>query len=360
MISVVIATRDRAKLLAATLEAVVAQDPPGQPFEVVVVDNASVDDTPGIVEALTRRSTVPVVYLTEMKSGKSHALNSAITRARGELLVFTDDDVIPSPGWLAAYARAFTETGADYAVGRILPLWEVPPPGWMSPAFYGALAVPDAGTKRLPLGKGLNEEIMPIGANMAVRRHVLDRVGGWNPNLGKLQGTLRTGEDHEFALKMLSAGFRGVYDPRACVQHRVPPDRLRLGYFRRWFYDNGIIVAGFEEEYPSTTRYLLNVPRHLWRQLAHDLLRTAWGILTWDSQRSAAGEMQLAWFAGYLRGRWSRRPAVRGVQATAAPRGLDPSEPAGSRPFPRQRGVAKKRGLARRSLDSLKRSLARS
>jgi glycosyltransferase involved in cell wall biosynthesis len=317
MISVVIATRDRAKLLAATLEAVVAQDSPGQPFEVVVVDNASIDGTPAVVEDLARRSPVPVLYLREMRPGKSHALNSAVPQARGELLVFTDDDVIPSPGWLAAYARAFAETGADYAVGRILPLWEGRAPGWMSPAFYGALAVPDAGTRRLPLAKGLNEEIMPIGANMAIRRPVLDRVGGWNPDLGKLQGTLRTGEDHEFALKMLSAGLHGVYEPEACVQHRVPPDRLRLAYFRRWFYDNGIIVAGFEDAYPSASRYLLRVPRHLWRQFVHDLIRTAFGILTWNSQRAAAGEMQLAWFAGYLRGRWSRRPVGRAVQAPA-------------------------------------------
>ena len=230
-----------------------------------------------------------------------------------------------------------SETGADYAVGRILPLWEAPPPGWMSSAFYGALAVPDAGTKRLPISKDLNEEIMAIGANMAVRRHVLDRVGGWNPDLGKLQGTLRTGEDHEFALKMLSAGFRGVYKPERACRHRVPPDRLRLAYFRRWFYDNGIIVAGFEEEYPTTTRYVLNVPRHLWRQAAHDLMRTAWGILTWNSQRSAAGEMQLAWFAGYLRGRWSRRPAGGAVQAAAASRSSPRNS--GSRPSPRQRGV---------------------
>ena len=65
---------------------------------------------------------------------------------------------------------------------------------------------------------------MPIGANMAIRRSVVERVGGWNPALGKLDGTLRTGEDHEFALKMFDAGLVGVYEPRAEVAHRVPAD----------------------------------------------------------------------------------------------------------------------------------------
>src|SRR5919106_4321342 len=211
MISVVIATRDRARLLASTLEALSRQESPGCPFEILIVDNGSIDDTPGVVAAAAARGPAPVMYLSETGPGKSRALNNAVAHARGDLLVLTDDDVLPSPGWLAAYVRAFSETGADFAAGRILPQWEAPPPRWMSPALHGVLAIPDGGTRRLTLGKGVNDQIMPIGANMAIRRHVLDRIGGWNPDLGKLQGTLRTGEDHEFALKMFDAGFTGVY-----------------------------------------------------------------------------------------------------------------------------------------------------
>lgn len=228
MISVIIATRDRAPLLEATLEALCAQRSPGCPFEILVVDNGSIDGTPGVVAAAASRCRVPIVYLTEHKSGKSHALNTAVTHARGDLLVFTDDDVLPSPGWLAAYAQAFSETGADYAAGRIQPLWEAPPPRWLTPTLHGVLAVQDGGTRRLAL-RGMSDQVMPIGANMAVRRHVLDSVGGWNPQLGKLKNSLRTGEDHEFALKLVAAGFAGVYEPEASVLHRVSADRLRLG-----------------------------------------------------------------------------------------------------------------------------------
>jgi glycosyltransferase involved in cell wall biosynthesis len=312
MISVIIATHNRARLLATTLEALAGQESPGRPFEIVVVDNASVDETPAVVQEAAGRTAVPIVYLREDRAGKSHAMNTAIAHARGDLLVLTDDDVLPCAGWLAAYAAAFDETGADYAVGRILPLWEAAPPTWLSPKLYGVLAIPDGGTTKLPLGKRINDQIMPLGANMAVRRHVVDRIGGWNPSLGKLQGTLRTGEDHEFALRMTDAGFVGVYEPAAYVHHRVPADRLRLAYFHRWFYDNGIVHSGLDQQYPPTDRYLLKVPRYLWRQLVKDVMLMAGGIVRLDAGRAVAGEMRLAWFAGYIRGCWDRWRAGEG------------------------------------------------
>jgi len=305
MISVVIATRDRAALLEATLEALCAQESPGCPFEILIVDNGSVDSTATVVAEAARRSNVPIRYLTEEKSGKSHALNTAVDQARGDLLALTDDDVLPSPGWLAAFARTFSETGVDYAAGRILPLWEAPPPRWLTPSLHGVLAIPDGGTRRLAL-TGIHDQVMPIGANMAIRRAVLESIGGWNPNLGKLKNTLRTGEDHEFALRLVAAGFKGVYEPEASVLHRVPADRLRLAYFARWYYGNGQMEAGLESDYPSTDRYLLGIPRYLWRRLGNDLLSMLGGLVTVDPRRSTAGAMRLTWFAGYLRGRWDR------------------------------------------------------
>jgi glycosyltransferase involved in cell wall biosynthesis len=304
MISVLIATRDRAALLSETLHTITCQIDPGQAVEIVVVDNGSVDDTLGVIELAATRSPIPITHLREERPGKSHALNAGVARARGDLLVFTDDDVLADRGWLSAYASAFDSTGADFAAGRILPLWEAAPPRWLSPALYGVLAIPDGGRERLRIAKGVNEAIMPLGANMAVRRHVLDRIGGWNPDLGKLQGTLRTGEDHEFALKMIAAGYEGVYEPRASVQHRVPADRLQLKYFQRWFHDNGIIEARLEEEFPTTDRYVLGVPRYLLRKAAGDAGRLLRGCSTADLKRVIAGELGLLWFAGYVKARF--------------------------------------------------------
>jgi glycosyltransferase involved in cell wall biosynthesis len=317
-ISVLIATRNRAPLLASTLEALTLQEPPAADWEVIVVDNASLDDTPHVVRRAAASAPAPIVYLHESRPGKSHALNHAVERAGGELLVLTDDDVLPAPGWLQAYLAAFRESGADYAAGRIFPLWEAEPPRWMSPRLYGVLAVGDGGPRALALGRGVNEQIMPIGANMAVRRHVVDRVGGWNPALGKLQGTLRTGEDHEFALKMVRAGFRGVYVPDAWVRHRVPPERLRLGYFSRWYVDNGAIVAGLDREFESHRPEILAVPRYMWRRTAADALGAAGAAIRLDTPAATAALMRLLWFGGYIRARWTRAGDA-GAAASPAP-----------------------------------------
>lgn len=303
MISVLIATRDRAPLLAATLEALSQQESPGQPVEIVVVDNASTDGTLAVIER-ARAACANLVYIREERPGKSHALNTALAQLKGDLIVLTDDDVLPARGWLAAYARAFETSSADFVVGRILPMWEEQPPRWLSPALYGVLAIPDGGTVGLPIARGLNEHIMPLGANMAVRRRIVDRIGGWSPDLGKLQGTLRTGEDHEFALRMLMAGFNGWYEPDAWVRHRVPADRLRLPYFSKWFHDNGAVEAQLERRYPTTHRYVFGVPRYLWRQAALDVSSALVGMARRDWARAAAGQMRTLWFAGYVRERW--------------------------------------------------------
>jgi hypothetical protein len=111
---------------------------------------------------------------------------------------------------------------------------------------------------------------------------------------------------------MVRAGFRGVYVPDACVRHRVPADRLERAYFRRWFSDNGAIVAGLEQSYPSTDRYLLNVPRYLWRQALGTARTTATALLRRDPAAIAAGEMRLRWLVAYIWARWTNRWRIPG------------------------------------------------
>ncbi len=316
-VSVVIATCNRSNLLAETLEALRQQSLPAGEFEVVVADNGSTDRTRQVVENAAREADASIRYVFEPRPGKSHAVNAAIEAARGALIAFTDDDVTPSHGWLESMARAIEETGAGFGAGRIVPRWETRPPSWLQPALYGILAVPDNGTKRLLIRRGENEHVMPIGANMAVRREVLDRVGGLRADVGKLGGTLRSGEDHEFYLRLLGHGCTGVYEPRALVRHFVPAARLTHAYFRRWSYVNGRIVAGLERDYPTTDRYLLGVPRYLWRAAAEDAWRAAWALLRRDTAARFTAAVRLLWFAGYLREVWQGCEVRHSVPARA-------------------------------------------
>lgn len=321
--SVVIATRNRQALLAAALDAIAAQDWPAASVEVIVADNGSTDRTAEVVGGLSRRRGAPFVrYLYVAEPGKSVAVNQALALASGDLLALTDDDVRPEPSWLRALATAFDETGADFVAGRIRPVWESPPPAWLSPSLYGVLAVPDNGTERIDITAD-HHQVVPIGANMAVRRSVVRRIGGLRVDLGKLEGTLRTGEDHEFFLRMLHNGCRGVYEPGAVVHHRVGAERLHRSYFRQWLHQNGRDVARLEADYPpAPCRRLLRAPAYMWRQAAGD----ASGAVRAAVRRDAAGQFgssaRLVWFAGYLRETWfgaHRTAGASGKRSSAPP-----------------------------------------
>ena len=178
LVSVVIATRDRAALLAQTLDALGRQTWPHDRLEVVVADNGSTDGTRATVESAAARPDMPaVLYLSVDEPGKSFAVNAALALARGAILAFTDDDVLPEPAWIERLVAAFDETGADFVAGRILPRWEASPPSWLSPALYGVLAIPESGNLRQAIPSSDNA-LMPIGANMAVRAEVIAGIGG--------------------------------------------------------------------------------------------------------------------------------------------------------------------------------------
>lgn len=304
-ISVVIATRNRQALLGLTLGALSAQTWPAGAVEIIVADNGSTDSTRSTVAAvIERRLGPPVRYVFVPEPGKSVAVNRALAAATGDLIAFTDDDVCPEPEWLANLAAAFDETGAEFVAGRVHPVWECPPPAWLSPAVYGVIAVPDNGAHRKPI-ESAAADVVPIGANMAVRRSVIDRIGGLREDLGKLEGTLRTGEDHEFFLRMLEAGCRGVYEPSAVVHHRVGAERLDRGYFRGWLHQNGRDVARLTRTYASDrSPRLLRAPRYLWRQAAADLLHLGAAVIRRDAAARFSAAGRLIWFAGFLRESW--------------------------------------------------------
>jgi glucosyl-dolichyl phosphate glucuronosyltransferase len=313
LVSVIVATRDRATLLAATLEALARQTWSRDRLEIVVADNGSTDATRAVVAAAAGRPDAPrLAYLSVMAPGKSFAVNAALAEAHGDILAFTDDDVRPEPAWIERLAAALAETGAAFVAGRIRPIWEAEPPAWLSSALYGVLAVPDNGDTRRPIASAAGG-VMPIGANMAVTAEVIARIGGLRTDLGKLDGTLRTGEDHEFFLRMLASGFRGVYEPTAVVHHWVPRTRLTQDYFRRWMYQNGRDVAHLGDPDGQRAARLLGVPRYLWREAAGHAVRA---FPRWRSSNPAArfaAALRLVWFEGYVRRAWSRSGGGAGM-----------------------------------------------
>jgi glycosyltransferase involved in cell wall biosynthesis len=308
--SVVIATRNRARLLQLTLRALLAQTWPRDRIEIIVADNNSSDETAAMVAAVAREAEVVVRYVFVEPLGKSHAINQAVALATGDVIAYTDDDVQPDPSWLSQLALAFDETGADFVAGRILPTWEAPKPEWLLPELFGVIAVPDNGCRRESIDRFACNGPMPLGANMAVSRRVVSQLGGLREDLGKLDGTLQGAEDHEYFLRMVHAGFTGIYEPSATVRHWVPASRLTRDYFRRWLYRNGRDTARVEHAFPSRAVQLGGVPRYLWRQAALNLWAGLVALASGDSPRRSCAVMRFLWFCGYVRERWTQ-PMLR-------------------------------------------------
>lgn len=248
-ISVVIATYNRAPLLRTTLARLrIQQFEPGD--EVIVVDNASTDDTPGVIARAAAGFPVPFHEVRELTPGKTPAMNAGLARARGDVLALTDDDVIAAEDWMAAVRQVFGDPSIALAGGRVDPWWECPPPAWLrleeGQEQYGAMCSPLA-----LLHYGDAQELGPrtaVGANLVIRRTVLDALGGFAPHLGRRRGTLLCGEDHDFCQRAVAAGYRCEYRPELRVRHWVPADRMRLKYYLRWFFWSGVTNAMIERD----------------------------------------------------------------------------------------------------------------
>jgi glycosyltransferase involved in cell wall biosynthesis len=309
--SVLVITHNRAETLRQTLSSLVSMAS-GLPWEAIVVDNNSDDDTRAVVAEAARRAPIAVRYVLEKRPGKYHALNTAIQHAAGDFIACTDDDAFPRPEWLDRAAEGFDRFDCDFVGGPVYPLWRRPPPSWLahgSPVYQKALGLQDHGSEPLEYGRRIS---WPLGVNVACRRGVFERVGLFDGRLGRVAGTLRNQAQREWHLRARAAGARGFYLPRMAVDHLVAADRLEKRYFRRWFYWHGISRAllcrngGFDVEEPEPgqthagERHLLGLPLALYVKALRSTRSAVWRSIRRDAS-ALEYELWLCFFAGLLR-----------------------------------------------------------
>jgi glycosyltransferase involved in cell wall biosynthesis len=311
--SVVIATYNRASDLRDTL-ASLAGLRPASPWEVIVADNNSTDDTRAVVETAARSFPAPLRYVFEREQGRSPALNAGIRSARGDIIVTTDDDVRVESDWLDRAGAALETLDCDYVGGRVLPIWGGPRPAWLNHGgkHWAVIALLDFGNQPLEFGA-----LAPLGVNMAFRRSAFDRAGVLDPHTGRKAGTLLGQEVREWCIRARAAGVRGFYAPEMVVRHIIPASRLKKAYFRRWFYWRGISramlyeKAGLDMEAPERTTldfrtvpHLFGVPRYLYRKALASV--KGWLVATFRRDAFAAfdHELWVCFFAGIVRQRW--------------------------------------------------------
>jgi glycosyltransferase involved in cell wall biosynthesis len=329
-VSVLICTYNRARMLRETLAALREMDPPeAARVEIIVVDNNSTDNTALVIAEAAHLSPVPVIHLSEGRQGKSFALNRGLEAATGDIIALTDDDVWPDRRWLHQIVEDFRERDVTFVFGKVLPRWgRTPPPELLVPKaqdIWGPLAIVDYGDEPAEYIAGLTGQRLPIGANLALARSALIAIGGWRTDLGKVNNTLISGEDHEIFMRLRRYGlYFGYYDPEISVRHFVPAARLTRKYFRQWFFWHGKTQALMLDELYgdlnlSAVPRILGVPRFLYRQGACQALKWLRAMARGEALDALTEELRTLDHAGLFLECWKRCLAGGSSRPTASP-----------------------------------------
>jgi GT2 family glycosyltransferase len=242
LVTVAVCTRDRPDDLRRCLDALERIDYPL--LELLVIDNAPATEA-AKREVLSRNGRVR--YAPEHRPGLSWARNRAIAEAKGEILAFTDDDVLVDPGWVTELVEAFGSDPEIMAVTGLVVPSELDTDAQVLFERYRSFGrgfsrvrVQAAPGATLAARYGLTGSF-GAGANMAFRRRLFDEIGPFDPSLGP--GALtRGGDDLEMFFRVLKAGHALVYEPRALVRHR---HRRSMTELRAQMSDHGIGFAAY-------------------------------------------------------------------------------------------------------------------
>jgi len=237
-VSVIVCTYNRCQILDQALESVaVSELPESVEWEVLVVDNNSNDRTREVINGFREEHPDRFRYLFEPKQGKSNALNAGIREATGDILAFTDDDIIVAPTWLWNLVAALDSGEWSSAGGRIGAANSFQCPPWLAlqgdHSLGSVLGFFDLGDKA-----GASSEPF-FGGNVAYRKEVFEKCGLYRTDLGRSGTSLLGCEDTEFSLRVMTSGESLWYEPSAVVYHAVPRDRLSKSHFLNYFFHHG-------------------------------------------------------------------------------------------------------------------------
>ncbi|GAC1654538.1 MAG: hypothetical protein NVS4B12_26700 [Ktedonobacteraceae bacterium] len=322
-VSVIVATRDRPDNIENCLHFLLALQYPR--YEIIIVDNAPTTDATATLVQQVYKDMSQVRYVREDCPGLSQARNCGMMAAKGEILVFTDDDVTIDPNWLVELVRAFE--GADdvaCVTGLVLPLeLETPAQHWFEE--YGGF---NKGFTRRNFDQKVNRSEMPLhpyttgrfgtGANMAFTAAFLRGVGGFDPSLGAGSPT-RGGEELAAFFQVITHGYKLIYEPAALVYHCHRRDYPGL---RKQIYNYGLGLTAY------LMKSVLDNPRLLFdllTKLPYGLFFILSSRSPKNSKKSASYPQELTRleFKGmlhgplvYLRSRWATRHARKALRTS--------------------------------------------
>ena len=224
-------------------------------FELVIV----VSDAPRLCEVIERRyGDIPNVQTVSLDKddGLSAARNTGAAAATGDIVVFTDDDVVAEPDWLAELIGTYEQYEPAGVGGHVVPIWPDEKPWYFPNEFFWLVGVMHDNFVE-------TQEPQPVrntfGCNISFDREAFLAAGGFREDLGKNQDNPLQGEEAELC-ERLNGKF--WYTPDALVHHRVDGGQLSVRYlFRRAFWQ-GYSKAALAEDMSGESTFF----RHLWTE----------------------------------------------------------------------------------------------
>lgn len=228
-ISAIICTYNRAKQLAKALASLQNQTLPQKDFEVLVIDNNSIDNTKQTVQQQILK-TQNIHYYFEPIIGLSQARNTGWRNSNSEIIAFLDDDAIANKDWLESILSAFALAPKNTACvsGKILPRWEKPKPEWLPEKMLSFLSIVDYGNTAFVAKK--NQWLG--GGNSAYKKHGLEETGGFNTALGRRGNNLLSHDENFLREQLEKKDYCYYYSPKIIITHNISAERLN----KQWFY----------------------------------------------------------------------------------------------------------------------------
>jgi len=298
-VSVVVSTHNRSAVLARALDCLTRQIvPPNLEYEVIVVDNASTDETQGTVDSFSAIAG-NVRYVREPRLGVSYGRNTGVDAARAPIIAFTDDDNVVGNRWVATIKALMDAHPDAWAVGGpIRAEWPNEVPEWLDSRHWPPLAILDYGDQKFYTS--VRDPRCLLTANLAFRKAVFERIDGFSAEFPRCQ-------DHELLVRMWRAGGRALYAPELVVGATIPQERLTRRYHRRWHARHGRFSAQMRNEEllardgglrpePLTGTYLFGAPSHVYAEL----FRALWSALITRIHGDQSAALRRWYHAVYL------------------------------------------------------------